>query len=131
MAALNACVAVITIIGMICVAWGYRHALRNRGTATWHFAMSMATLAGSMGLRWLYWDVIWTTLRNRAPDLASALSAAHGGTSINIVFNLMVLAAIYHSLKARWLLLPEKDRARWHWWSAWSHPDGIYFLRRR
>ena len=76
MAALNAIIAIITITGMACVAWGYRQALSARGTATWHFALGTALLAASLGARWLYWDVIWTVMRHHSPDLASAISDA-------------------------------------------------------
>ncbi|WP_300042540.1 hypothetical protein [uncultured Paracoccus sp.] len=121
----------MTIVGMTCLAWGYRHALAVRGTATWHFTMSMMVLATTFSLRRVYWDVVAPIVRHRWPETWAEIFAIHGGTNINILFNLVALMAIYHGLKARWLLLPDDERARWHWWSAWTHPDGIYFLRRR
>ena len=127
MASLNAIVAVLTVAGMMAIAWGYRASLRHRGTATWYFAMGVAVLAGSMGLRRIYWDVVWTMARRHTPETAFWWSDITGATNINIVFNSLVLASIYCSLKARQLLLPEDEQARWPWWRAWAHPSLLWW----
>lgn len=128
MAAINALISTLTVIGMFCIAWGYRQALDERGTAARHFAASMVYLAVSTGLRRLYWDIFWFTTQ---ADTGGFLADPRLGASLNTGFNLLLLAAIYHGLKARWLLLDDDERTRWPWWFAWAHPSGIYFLRRR
>ena len=127
MASLNAIFAVLPVIGMMAVAWSYRASLRHRGTATWYFAMSVVVLAGSMALRRIYWDVMWVMARRYTPETATRWSDMTDAASINIVFNALVLVSIYCSLKARQLLLPEDEQARWPWWKAWAHPSLLWW----
>lgn len=127
MAALNVIIAILAVVGMLATAWGYRASFRQRGTATWYFAMGLVILSGSMALRRLYWDVIWTMAQDHSPETAAWLSDLTGATNINIFFNSLVLISVYCSLRARQMLLPDEDQKNWPWWRAWAHPSLLWW----
>lgn len=131
---LNAVASIILVIGLVLIALGYRHSLRKpEPSAEWYFSLGKVLLALALGIRLLFWDVIWSGLNHMDRDKAQALSDAIGGVNSNIVSILIGLGSVYCSLKARHLLVPAHDRHRWPWWKAWAHPDLRFwwFSRRR
>ncbi|MCW1932600.1 hypothetical protein [Pararhodobacter zhoushanensis] len=75
-------------------------------------------LVSAKVLRSLWWDWARVVFGDSWPQMRDAL----GGVDFNAVFNLMVFAASVLFLRARLYAIPEPERARWRWWSAWAHP---------
>jgi hypothetical protein len=115
LALLTVVVLVIVIRGL--VSWAFE---RDR-SATMHFALGITTLCGSLVLRSLYWDVLPTLVHEPSWDI---WGEATGWTKINVVWNLMVLFASYHLLRAMQLLIPERERSDWPLWRAPFYPHG-------
>lgn len=122
----------LLVLGLVAVALGYRHSvMRMEHSPEWFFAMSKVLFAIAMGMRLLFWDVIWGTLRATDREAAIRFSDAIGGVNSNVVSILIGLVGVYCSLKARQLLLAEEERKHWHWLIAWAHPRLLGFPRRR
>lgn len=122
----------LLVMGLAAVALGYRHSIRRYDhSPEWFFAMSKVLFAVAFGVRLLFWDVIWGTLRATDREAAIRLSDAIGGVNSNVLSILIGLFAVYCSLKARQLLLAEEERKHWHWLIAWAHPRLFGFPRRR
>ena len=122
----------LLVMGLVAVALGYRHSIRRyEHSPEWFFAMSKVLFAIAMGMRLLFWDVIWGTLRATDREAAIRFSDAIGGVNSNVVSILIGLVGVYCSLKARQLLLAEEERKHWHWLIAWAHPQLLGFPRRR
>lgn len=108
--------SILAIIGVGVLAFGYRSSLFSDDPVTRFFAWSMALLALSVGARRLMWDV-----------LHPVVLEGNDHRPINVLFNIIALAAIYAGLRARLLLIPEDERRGWRWWNAWSHPGLLRF----
>lgn len=104
--------SLLAICGVALLAIGYRHSLFSADPATRWFSRSMALLAASIFGRRLTWDL-----------LHPIVSGDVDQRPLNVVFNLIAIAAVYAGLRARLLLIPEEDRADWRWWTAWAHPS--------
>ena len=121
---LNAVASSVLVIGLVLIALGYRHSLRRvEPSAEWYFSMGKVLLALAFGIRLLFWDVIWSSLRHVDRDSAIAFSDAIGGVNSNIISITIGLASVYCSLKARQLLIREEEQKRWPWIIAWAHPS--------
>lgn len=118
----NAAVSMLTVLGLIAIAYAWRHSLRQRdGAAEWFFAASKVMLAIGIGLRLIAWDAVWGIGKDITP-VTRELFTAVGGVSINVVSSAIILIGVYLSLKARQLLIPERDRGCYPWFLAWLHP---------
>lgn len=125
------CLSTLLVLGLVAVALGYRHSvMRPEHSPEWFFAMSKVLFAIAFGMRLLFWDVIWGTLRATDREAAIAFSDAIGGVNSNTASILIGLVAVYCSLKARQLLLLEEERKHWPWIIAWAHPRLLGFPRR-
>lgn len=114
----------LLVLGLVAVALGYRHSVvKPEHSPEWFFAMSKVLFALAMGMRLLFWDVIWGTLRATDREAAITFSDAIGGVNSNLISILIGLIGVYCSLKARQLLLAEEEQKHWHWLWAWAHPQ--------
>jgi hypothetical protein len=118
----NEVLALLAVLAMMIVirglvSWAFEHD-RN---ATMHFALGITALCGSLILRSLYWDVMPMLLSEAS---WYAWGDATGWTKINAAWNLLVLFAAYHLLRAMQLLIPETERAKWPLWRAPFYPHG-------
>ena len=129
---LTSLLSTLLVLGLIAVALGYRHSvMKPEHSAEWFFAMSKVLFAVAFGMRLLFWDVIWGTLRYTDRDAAIIFSDVIGGVNSNLISILVGLFAVYCSLKARQLLLAEEEQKHWHWLIAWAHPRLLGFPRGR
>lgn len=129
---LTSILSTLLVAGLVAVAIGYRHSVtRFEHSPEWYFSMSKVLIALAFGIRLLFWDVIWGTLRYFDREAAIAFSDAIGGVHSNIFSIVIGLFGVYCSLKARQLLLTEDEQRRWHWLWAWAHPSLLGFPRRR
>lgn len=111
--------SILSIVGVSAMAYGYRASLFNPDRVVRLFAASLMLLAVGYTTRRFTWDVVMPFLFGI--EFFSPLS---------IVFNVINIAAAYVGLKARWLMIPEEERKKWSWYSAWMYP-GILRLRIR
>ena len=109
--------SLLAIVGVALLAFGYRHSLFSDDPATRWFSRSMALLAASIFGRRLTWDLMHPIVTGDVDQ-----------RPLNVVFNLIAIAAVYAGLRARLMLIPEEDRADWRWWTAWAHPS-IWLFR--
>lgn len=109
--------SLVSIVGVAVMAYGYRASLYSDNLVTKWFARSLTLLATAYVLRRMTWDVI-------VPLFVGSIYYEPA----NIIFNLINLAAVYFGLQARLHLIPEPERSRWHWYSAWMHP-GLFRIR--
>ena len=129
---LNAVASIVLVIGLSLIAMGYRHSLKRiEPSAEWYFSMGKVLLALAFGIRLLFWDVIWASLRHMDRDKAIAFADAIGGVNSNIISITIGLASVYCSLKARQLLIREEEQKDWPWIVAWAHPSFWGLPRRR
>lgn len=118
MTALLFITSLFSIIGVSVLAYGYRASLFSEDPATRWFARSMVLLSISFFWRRLVWDIAVPTLTGVHAE----------NPSVNIVLNMIAIASVYAGLKARWLLIPDCDRADWRWYTSWAHPS-IFQIR--
>lgn len=104
--------SLLSMLGVMALAYGYRASMFSDDQATKFFARSMALLALVIFARRLAWDIIHPVVTGEVDQ-----------RPLNIAINLVTLVAVYAGLKARLLLIPDNERARWRWWNAWSHPS--------
>ena len=72
-----------------------------------HLALGLMVMHAAVFLRTLYWDVA----RDWMPPAAwEAWTDMTDGISVNLVFNVLLIFALYHSLKALKLSIPEDIR---------------------
>jgi membrane protease YdiL (CAAX protease family) len=123
---LSMLVAILSFAGMLMVAFAYRSSLsKDADPATWYFSMSLLLIAISTALRRIYWDLFWDWSRKHEPVIFAWLQENTEMEYINMCFNLIVLIAVYFALKARHELIPDEEKANWHWYSAWTYPEGF------
>ena len=129
---LTSILSTLLVAGLVAVAIGYRHsATRFEYSPEWYFSMSKVLIAIAFGIRLLFWDVIWGTLRYFDREAAIAFSDAIGGVHSNIFSIVIGLFGVYCSLKARQLLIREEEQKHWPWLIAWAHPSFWGLPRRR
>lgn len=129
---LNAFLSTLLVLGLTASAIGYRHSLiRRERSPEWYFSAAKVLIALAFGMRLLFWDVLWATLRYFDRDMAIAFSDAIGGVHGNIVSICIGLVGCYCSLRARQLLLAEEEQKHWPWIIAWCHPHFLGFPKRR
>ncbi len=119
---INITLSLVAALGLVAVAWGYRGHWTRRGSVTYHFAAGIAPLGVAYAVQRLYWDGFWTAFQWLDRPDWQAWAEWSGGTRINILPNLIVLFATYHSLRALHLLIPEDGRPHWPWPIAWLYP---------
>ena len=105
--------SLLAIFGVGALSYGYRASLFSADPATRWFAWSMALLCTSVFWRRFTWD-IWDSI---------VVAGRVDQRPLNLLFNLICIAAVYAGLQARLMLIPEAERPRWHWWNAWTHPS--------
>ena len=103
--------SLLAVTGMAMLAFGYRASLFSTDLATRFFAWSMALMAGSVFGRRVMWDILHPVVTGEVDQ-----------RPLNILFNVIAIAAVYAGLRARLMLIPVDERSRWHWWSCWWHP---------
>ena len=101
------------------VGYGFvRLAFKHSGLVG-HLATGLLLMHTAVFLRTLYWD----GLRNVVPQsIWNQWYAISNGTAVNLVFNVMVILAGYHSLKALKLAIPEEIRSRYSLLGAAFYP---------
>lgn len=109
--------SVTSIVGVSAMAYGYRASLYSENHTTKWFARSITLLAMGYVFRRITWDLA-------VPLFVGSIYYEPA----DIVFNVINLAAVYFGLQARLELIPEHERHRWHWYSAWMHP-GLFRVR--
>lgn len=119
-------VAIASFLGMMAVAFAYRSSLsRDSDPATWYFSVSILLIALSTAIRRLYWDVFWVYLRDHNYDYSRKWIVWFPTEYVNLLFNSFVLVAVYFALRARFELIPDNERTKWRWYSAWVYPDSF------
>jgi len=114
--------SVIVALMLMAVAKGYWHLITiERGSWGYYMVRGVVLTAFTAVVRSGYWDFAQHLFGESWP----AVSAALGGQSISVIFNLPMMLASYYFLCSRWVLIPEGERHRWHWWNAWMHPRGL------
>lgn len=103
--------SMFSIIGVLVLAYGYRASLFSSDPITRMFARSMALLAIGIAARRMAWDIIHPIVNGEVDQ-----------RPLNVVINIVTIFAVYAGLKARLMLIPDEERANWHWWSSWAHP---------
>ena len=93
----------------------------------YHLLRALILTAVVALLRTGYWDILQFTLGDDWP----AVSGFLGGQRVSTVVNVLILLPVYDCLYARYLAIPEAERGRWHWLTAWAHPGGKCLSRWR
>lgn len=109
--------SIVSIAGVSALAYGYRASLYNEDPIARLFAMSLMFLALGYITRRLAWDVVMPIIYD-----VTYFNPA------NMIFNVINMIAVYVGLRARWMMMPEEDRYKWHWYSAWMYP-GVFRMR--
>ncbi len=111
--------AYLAVAATAIVGYGFvRLAFKHSGLVG-HLAMGLLLMHTAMFVRTLYWD----GLRNVVPKSAwDQWYVASNGTAVNLVFNVMVILAGYHSLKALKLAIPEEIRGQYSLLGAAFYP---------
>jgi hypothetical protein len=118
-------VIVLLIIWRGLVGW----AMQRERDATMHLAMGVSGIIWAVVFRVLYWDVVPTLVDAAAPGTWASWGEATGWTRVNVIFDLLLLFAGYHLLKALQLLIPAEERHDWPLWKAPFYPHGHIFDR--
>ena len=111
--------ALILMAGMAAVARGFAPLIRDidAGFPT-HIVSGVTIMVIVLVFRSGYWDITQFIAGDMWPEIYQML----GGQQISSVFNLLMLWAVYHFLRARWFLIPDEERGDWYWFTAWAHP---------
>ncbi len=108
------------------VAYGFvRLAIRRSGIVG-HLSAGMVLMHVAAFLRMMYWDGLRIFLPESAWTTWYDLS---GETSVNLLFNGLVVVAGYHSLKALRLAIPEDARGQYSLIGSVFYPEARPFRR--
>lgn len=117
---LNYISAVTAFLILALVARGFLPLLSVRQRDFLSYAtLGIAMIAAATIGRAAYWDLL--RLIVGAETWATWVDAS-GGVAVNVLPNIMVFLGGLSLLKARWLLIPEEDRANWNLFTAAFYP---------
>ncbi|WP_417261696.1 hypothetical protein [Celeribacter sp.] len=117
---LNYFSALTAFLVLLLVARGFLPLLSMRKRDFLSYAtLGIALIASATIGRAAYWDLTRLVV---GPEVWAAWVDASGGVTVNVVPNIMVLAGGVALLKARFLLIPEEDRANWNLFTAAFYP---------
>lgn len=120
---INAALSLLVTMGLAASALGWRHSMtRWDWSAEWYFATAKVLYSIGMGFLLLAWGAVWGVVRLLDHGAGGRMLDAPGAPYANGLGLLVLLAGVYCSLRARWLLIPEDERGDWPWWLAWLHP---------
>ncbi|MEP4950063.1 MAG: hypothetical protein ABJU46_03705 [Paracoccaceae bacterium] len=112
----------LVVLMLLAVAKGYWHLIAiERGSWGYYMVRGVVLMAFIAVLRSGYWDFAQFLFGENWDTVSAAL----GDQEISVVFNLSMMLAAYYFLCSRWVLIPDDERHRWRWWSAWLHPNGL------
>lgn len=125
---INVISAVGAILMMLMVARGFVPLL-SFGLARWvnWVLVGVISLLLTLAMRLIHWDMVAFAMGSDWENYRAML----GGKEFNAVFNVLTMIACFAMLRGRLLLIPEEDRHRWRWWSAWLHPRDSCIMRWR
>ncbi|HDZ81275.1 MAG TPA: hypothetical protein ENH56_08515 [Roseobacter sp.] len=119
---MNVVTAGVVVVMMLAVARGYWHLIAiERGSWGYYMVRGVLLVAFAAVMRSGYWDFAQFLFGEKWWAVRTAL----GGQRFSTVFNIPMIFAAYYFLCSRWVLIPEEERHRWHWWNAWMHPRGL------
>lgn len=119
----------MVMIGLLAVGMGYRGHLSAPAPLLCYFSRGVTLIAGAMSARLAYWDLFFTWLELHDRAKWEWWAQVTGGTNVNEVFHVPMMARVVYSLMALHLLLPEAERHRWRWWYACLYPIRLAIRR--
>ena len=120
--AANCAAAFLAALAAGLVGYGFVRLAFRKSSLVGHLATGLLLLHAAVFLRTIYWDALRNLVSEAAWDAWYEMS---GETSVNLLFNGMVIAAGYHSLKALRLAIPEEVRGEY------SLVGSAFYPRRR
>lgn len=117
----SAATSLAVFFGMFAVARGFLPLVKFGREFQSCAIKAIVLLSISYILRSGYWDVLqWVLPRENWVVVRDFF----GGQNMSSAFNAIVVVAVYYLLSARYYLIPDDERAGWHWWNAFLHPSG-------
>lgn len=84
-----------------------------------HFSNFIIFLASAYVLRTIWWDTLRVVLGTGRWEVLRDMT---DGATADVAFNTLAIVGGWHGLKALHLMIPDAERGRWAWWSAWGYP---------
>lgn len=123
--AINEVTAIIAGLSFALVLKGLLPGVKEpMNTAVEYLSRGIFVIGGAIFARFLYWDVIHEIIRNFFPE--SLNTSRYVGTSLNSVWNLLLILGAWFVLRALLERVPEEDRKKWNVLTVAFYPRGFW-----